>query len=635
MLTVDHTSRRLIRLACPAQGAEHRCLLNHSPLNPHPVFTHHHSPIAWLSNEELLLIFEAALDSVFIGATAFEQLQRPDILVAISQVCRRWRAIALSNSGLWTNISSCSLSEIQRYLSRSGTRPLNIYEQFPTSSGKDESVAIADALVERAYRWKTLLWIDCSPNNTTNVARLLQTPNAYPALERLELSIPQCIPLKAAVNNASNTILFPALQHLSLTRVHPMVLPCSTMPSLLTLKLDGLGRNLFFSRLFYHLLSTPALRTLILHGTLLTLDPHRLANIGLSPPSVFPNGALSAPATHKVKLPTLDSLSLCPAPAWSLWLLFHYLELPALAKLDLHVHTGRLYWPWILPDGRPVDARVPPESRTDILGPDHWAISLPALRTLHITYCVSSPPAPAPAPFPQIRRLVFPGLTELQIIHALASDPHLAATAQAYPPPPPLPAFDALFHAPDFRHLVRLTLIGCILPLATLCDALRVRMPALEVLTLAACRGAAALVCALAPEECGGQHERCERRPGNTDVDTDKDSDSNGDAWIGTKVSVVIVARCPGVRAGCLRKVVEARVRANVGASALGSGREGSPLGSSTGPVVGSKSGARVRRPERIAQLRVIECPGVTKDDIATLAAIPGAPSLHWLPWAW
>ncbi|PIL29989.1 hypothetical protein GSI_07900 [Ganoderma sinense ZZ0214-1] len=439
------------------------------------------------------------------------------------------------------------------------------------------------------------------------------------------------------------------------------------MPSLLTLKFDGLARNLLFSRLFYHLFRTPALRTLIIHDTLPTVDPHRLTTMGVSPPSLFPNGTIHVEGTRKVKLPALDSLSLRPAPSWALWLLFHYLELPTLVKLDLQVYTDRrsLPWLWISPDGRPVEVPVPPSGAgTDILGPDHWAIPLPALRTLHITYCTGiSPPAPqaasaapATATLPQLRRLVFPGLTELQIIHtprvlATQVGPQASESASL----PPLPAFDALFHAPDFRHLVRLALIGCVLPLATLCDALRARMPALEVLALSACTGAGALVCALAPGECGGPGG-CERSTGDKDGDGDGDSDGDGDgdgdrdgeretggAWIGMNVSAVIVSKCADVRAGCLRRVIEARVRASaVSESASGSESELESTSTSSGtlpassepgvPVAGGGLGTGVGRPKRITQMQVFECPGVTKGDVAALADIPGAPAVCWLP---
>ncbi|PIL30000.1 hypothetical protein GSI_07911 [Ganoderma sinense ZZ0214-1] len=671
--------RRFAPLTCAVVGhGKHTgCLLNHSSPHFNTVLSHYHSPITRLSNEELLLVFEAALDSVFAtgNVTAFRHLQHPDILVTISHVCRRWRAIAISNSGLWKNISSCSLSVIERYLSRSGTRPLNVYERFPSPSRKDASAAIADALAEKAYRWKTLLWVDRSANNATNVARLLQSQNAYPALERLELSILRCVPVKAGADNASNTILFPALQHLSLTRVHPMVLPRSAMPSLLTLKLDGLARKLLFSRLLYHLSGAPALRTLILHDTLPTVDPHRLATMGVSPPTLFPNGTIRvSEGTRKVKLPALHSLSLRPAPPWALWLLFHYLELPALTKLDLHIYTDRhsQHWPWISPDGRPVEVTLPPSD--DVLGPDHWAIPLPALRTLHITYYVSPPsppstspqgpdaPPPATATLPQLRRLAFPGLTELQI--ALASDPRVPATSTSSSTPPragppispsvlpPLPAFDALLHAPDFRHLVRLALVGCVLPLTPLSDALRGRMPALEVLALRACRGAGPLVCALAPGECRGPGG-CERSTGDKDGDGDGDGGAGGDgetggagSWIGMNVSVVIVSKCADVRAGCLRRVIEARVRASaVSVSASGSGSELKSTSTGNGTLPGSSepgvpvaggglaTGVGTRtRPQRITQMQVLECPGVTKGDAAALAGIPGAPAVYWRP---
>ena len=48
------------------------------------------SSITQLSNEELLLVFEAALEAAFSNASAFGHLQKPDILVAMSHLSCRW-----------------------------------------------------------------------------------------------------------------------------------------------------------------------------------------------------------------------------------------------------------------------------------------------------------------------------------------------------------------------------------------------------------------------------------------------------------------------------------------------------------------------------------------------------------------
>ena len=212
-----------------------------------------------------------------------------------------------------------------------------------SKSRKDGSPAIATTLVENAHRWKALIWADGSANNTANVARLLQNPNAYPMLELIDITLPQCIPVEMGAANASNAILFPALQTLGLTRVHPMALPRSAMPSLLHLKLKDLAHTLYLSELLPLLSGTPALRVLTLHHALPTIDPHRVLNLGCSSPRWLPIGPLRVPSIRSrmraVTLPALVSLSLHPAPASGLWILFLFLELPALETLDLHVYT--------------------------------------------------------------------------------------------------------------------------------------------------------------------------------------------------------------------------------------------------------------------------------------------------------
>ena len=433
---------------------------------------------------------------MIVDATTFGHRQSPDILLAISNVSRRWRAIALSNTGLWSYIFPCSLSGVKKHISRSGARLLTIIGRFHSQkvnsdspSRQDESAVIAAALTEVAHRWKALLWADGSSNNTENVIRLLQTTNAYPMLEWLEITIPQCVPLEMGAANASNAILFPALQTLSLTRVHPMVLPRSAMPSLLKLKLDGLGHNLYFSQLLSLLSGTPALRMLMLQHALPTLDPHRVVNVSRSPPRWIPTGPLNVSGTIGVKLHNLVSLSLNPAPASGLWMLLLFVQLPALETLDLHIYTDphSAFFQGVTPDGRPFLLRPHPSaSENSNATPDAWTVRLPALRTLRITYCISPSPAPTPnidfiapppvqppPPLPQLRRIVFPALASLSIAHALAYDPRVSAPETTpWPPLQPLPAFDALFHTPDFTRLARLSLAGCALPLDELSDAL-------------------------------------------------------------------------------------------------------------------------------------------------------------------
>ncbi|KAM5542290.1 hypothetical protein V8D89_004163 [Ganoderma adspersum] len=318
------------------------------------------------------------------------------------------------------------------------------------------------------------------------------------------------------------------------------------MPSLLNLKLDGLEHNLYFSQLLSLLSRTPALHVLML--PLPTLDLHCVVNVDRSPPRWLPTGPLNVSGTigPRVKLHNLVSLSLHLVPVSGLWMLLLFVELPVLETLNLHVYTD------------PHNAYFQGSPSLDA-----WTVCLPVLCTLHITHCILPAPNCDPATsashytmhahmHPQLCRIIFSTLTDLEITHTLACDPHILDTPR--PPLQPLPPLDVLFHALDFTRLTRFALAGCELPPGMLCDVLQTRMPALEALTLKAltlgpaCQGKGAFVCALTPGECGA-----------------------GCAW------------APGGDA-----------------------------------------------PKRIMEIQVLECAGVTKDDMDVLTTIPGAQELYW-----
>ncbi|KAM5542303.1 hypothetical protein V8D89_004176 [Ganoderma adspersum] len=605
MLSPDDQRRPLTRSVCATVRAllgdagdvlhKHRCLMDQSPPAASLVLVCPRSPIARLSNEELLLIFEEALYNVFSNPRMFVYPRKPAVLVVISHVSRRWRGVALMNSCLWTHIISSSLAEVEHHMCRSRARPLTIYGMFPAqqviagpSSADHDSAAIAVAL----------------------------TPNAYPMLENLEIILPEYAHLDIMrPNDANNAILFPALKNIALIRVHPMILRNSSMPSLQNLRLEGLIGRVLFSQLFSLLYRSPALRTLILHLTLPTIDLLALSPVS-SLPRLFPNGPLRG---TRFKLRQLVYLSLNPAPPLNLRLLFLLLDLPALERLDLHIHTDPriAHWPCVAPDGRTITILPSPPS------PNAQIVRLPSLHSLHVTYCIIPSSASAPssestpatnaaptATFPQLRRIVFPAFADLQIAHAFLRDPARAQDSATPPPPHHLHPFDALVHAPDFTHLVRLALARCALPLRALCDALRTRLPALEALVLNACPGAGALVCALAPGECGGEHEHEHEHEHEREHEGER---GRGDACA----------------------VIEARLRAGASTADAGSETKSMSIPSASSgervAAAGSKLAAgRGGRPERITQIQVLECAGVTRDDMAALAAIPGAPTLYW-----
>ena len=100
-------------------------------------------------------------------------------------------------------------------------------------------------------------------------------------------------------------------------------------------------------------------------------------------------------------------------------------------------------------------------------------------------------------------------------------------------------------------------------------------------------------------------------------------------AWVARGVRGVVLKRCADVRAGCLRRVIEARLRAGARAEVDSTCVPSAPSGDR---VAYSKLTRSVGRPESLTEMQVLECAGVAEDDIAALAAIPGAPALYWAP---
>ena len=73
-------------------------------------------------------------------------------LVSVTHVCRRWRAIALSNPNLWNHVFVTSLEKAATFIERSGDQPLNIYfENYHLAK------QFAPTLRPEAHRLRTLV----------------------------------------------------------------------------------------------------------------------------------------------------------------------------------------------------------------------------------------------------------------------------------------------------------------------------------------------------------------------------------------------------------------------------------------------------------------------------------------------
>ena len=136
-------------------------------------------------------------------------------------------------------------------------------------------------------------------------------------------------------------------------------------------------------------------------------------------------------------------------------------------------------------------------------------------------------------------------------------------------------------------------------------------------------------MCALAPGECDEVHER-------EGVHRDEKADVEAGMWVGARVRKVVLRRCADVRAGCLRRVIEVRLRASASAPDARSETDCMSMNTSESDETGAGTEVATRvgmpMPARITEMQVLECAGVTEEDMDALDAIPGAPELYWSP---
>lgn len=113
-------------------------------------------------------------------------------LIAISSVCRRWRDIAVSTPGLWTQIDlGWSSAQCRVWIARSGTtRSLDLkgsysLERYLGVTGDADSFsAIAPAL----YRWRSILLEHCSQSTVMRVfQRINEVPYTCDRLQEIEI----------------------------------------------------------------------------------------------------------------------------------------------------------------------------------------------------------------------------------------------------------------------------------------------------------------------------------------------------------------------------------------------------------------------------------------------------------------
>ncbi|CAA7260967.1 unnamed protein product [Cyclocybe aegerita] len=149
---------------------------------------------AWLLPTEVTCaIFEAALgpSPFFTGGQSLPGSE----VIAISQVCRTWRDIALDYTPLWTTFAYSDkgpmsnlnqemvLSRLQLHLDRSGGRPVDLWVDAANSQLSDK---LYDAFTEHMGRWRRVA-LQLNPSSDGVPLRIAQ-PDLAPNLEAFALA---------------------------------------------------------------------------------------------------------------------------------------------------------------------------------------------------------------------------------------------------------------------------------------------------------------------------------------------------------------------------------------------------------------------------------------------------------------
>ena len=158
------------------------------------------APIHRLIDDILLEIFICVVQD---GIPIWMALDEPHPAVPLSRVSRRWRALALSSPGLWTELG-VDLEDDPRCwylrqspesflsLSRSLALDVHIYGHSCVTNPKSlhRFRMVAGALLQSVARWKNATIVLPWPADNPDLWRLLQcAPAAYTQLETLRISV--------------------------------------------------------------------------------------------------------------------------------------------------------------------------------------------------------------------------------------------------------------------------------------------------------------------------------------------------------------------------------------------------------------------------------------------------------------
>ncbi|KIJ62918.1 hypothetical protein HYDPIDRAFT_114044 [Hydnomerulius pinastri MD-312] len=316
------------------------------------------APINSIPNEMLLAIFENAVCS-----QTYHWIPLP-VEVAVSRVCRRWRALAVHSPKLWTRICVAPGHDLipRAHLSRSRELPLDVtfQEMLTSDAGSPGLINYSDVQtsVLASARWQSLSIIDVQEGTFGDIViALVRGANAY--LHQLT-SLTVCgrgrSPLVLLTNNVAPNLKFLHANCITLKGYGRDQLKY-TVPNLTYLKLTSLpGASIWDQTLFpeFRLFveSLPVLSSLYIEGSSVTFidgDGDTRVNLpSLRELVLHPNtsscihlrrflSAVDAPNLHRFELVFPRSGDLADAVVASLYdRVTHIPKFPLVKSVRLH-----------------------------------------------------------------------------------------------------------------------------------------------------------------------------------------------------------------------------------------------------------------------------------------------------------
>ncbi|KDR72984.1 hypothetical protein GALMADRAFT_252357 [Galerina marginata CBS 339.88] len=229
-------------------------------------------PLLVLPTEVTCMIFHYAMAHPVEDDSEEERVPWSEVI--ISHVCRQWRSISLAYPRLWGsfchNGPKSSLERLDTYLQRSAPHALDLWFDFRTDPGEDDS-ALLEKILPHTSRWKYVTILSYKKDVVSTLVSDIESISA-PNLEHFALCCDESYERQDFFsNNLEPTIFMKGAPKLKSATFHwssiPCIPPLSNITSLrLETEFQRQSEPYFSWMAFLHVLMLPSLEELSLAG---------------------------------------------------------------------------------------------------------------------------------------------------------------------------------------------------------------------------------------------------------------------------------------------------------------------------------------------------------------------------------